>query len=379
MVCDVIIGYKVDYRKESLIRFSYMKNLDVRLYAEELLRSKITLDKFKDSVNFVSNSNGTFQTEIANSSDMLKSIKERNEGLLQDVVYIFIFNEDTGLCFGGADFGFIPLTQDSINEHLSVFYDMEFDKYLQMGKISTSDIKAILDNPFAFLKGIKKEKTINMVFGSLCHSLILEPHKTSNCFAIEPVCDKRTKEGKAIYEKFISEIDDTMEIVKPDVYNKALELVEAFKKTPLFSFYVENAKCEVVAQNDIFKGRADIYNKKEGFIADLKIVSDSSAEAFAKLAGNLRYYIQAYIYMQLFNVDKFYFIAIESKEPYTSAIYELDKTALDLAKDNIDKALKTLQELKENKAENLNVRYSDIKDVLSPKVIALPNYVFYEQ
>ena len=378
MKCDVVIGYRVENRKESLIRFSYIKNLDVILYAEELLRSKKALDKFKESVEFVSKFNGIFYTEITNSRDMLKSLKERNESL-QNVGYIIIFDEDTGLHFGGADFGFIPLTQEAISEHLSVFYDMDFDKYLQIGKISTSDIKAILDNPFAFFKGIKKEKTPSMAFGSLCHSLILEPHKTNNLFAIEPICDKRTKEGKATYEQFISSVSDNMEIVKPDVYNKALELVESFKKTPLFSFYVENAKYEVVAQNDIFKGRADIYNKKEGFIADLKIVSDSSAEAFARLAGNLRYYIQAYIYMQLFNVDKFYFIAIESKEPYTSAIYELDKTALDLAKDNIDKALKTLQEIRENEAEMLNVRYSDIKDVLSPKVIALPNYVFYEQ
>ena len=60
-----------------------------------------------------------------------------------------------------------------------------------------------------------------------------------------------------------------------------------------------------------FRGKADIYDAKHNFIADLKTTQDINK--FEWSAESYNYHVQAFIYTELFNVpvSNFYFIAVD--------------------------------------------------------------------
>ena len=53
----------------------------------------------------------------------------------------------------------------------------------------------------AYIEGEKQAPTSAMNLGSLVHSVVFD----QNNYAVLPECDRRTKEGKLIYESFMTE------------------------------------------------------------------------------------------------------------------------------------------------------------------------------
>ena len=65
---------------------------------------------------------------------------------------------------------------------------------------------------------------------------------------------------------------------------------------------------------------------------------------------------------------------IETKEPYTIGIYELDYIALELAEAEVKKALQIIADMDE--LDNIVNVYGS--QSIEPVMLALPNYVFYD-
>ena len=89
--------------------------------------------------------------------------------------------------------------------------------------LSKSNLDLIRKSPAhykAFLDGEKSKPTPAMVFGSLVHSVVFNEDN----FAVMPECDRRTKEGKAIYEQFLSESAGKELIVTSAQYETALKI-----------------------------------------------------------------------------------------------------------------------------------------------------------
>ena len=83
-------------------------------------------------------------------------------------------------------------------------------EYRSREGVSSSDLKKIMKSP-AHFRHWKDNPDItdtpSLLFGRAAHKYILETYDFYNEFAIAPICDRRTKEGKEKWNKFVSESD----------------------------------------------------------------------------------------------------------------------------------------------------------------------------
>lgn len=249
--------------------------------------------------------------------------------------------------------------------------------------LSYSDIKIILDNPFEYLNKQDEVKSENMLLGSVIHSLILEKDNFFNDFMIMENVDLRTKEGKA--KKQVAEVrakNFNATLIKQSLYDKALEVVNAFKRSKAYNMF----KCAGLAEASYFgeiegkkcKCRPDFYMEKENIILDIKTTAKGGAmpDAFTKNIAKYKYYIQAALYLKLTGAKDFYFVAIEVEAPYMIGIYKLDNVSLEFGMSEIRRAFSLVDNLDKFK-DNV---YKDIENNFNMvQSLTLPNYVYYQK
>ncbi|OCS09372.1 hypothetical protein CFTD6783_08375 [Campylobacter fetus subsp. testudinum] len=210
-------------------------------------------------------------------------------------------------------------------------------EYHARPEISKSDLDLLAKSPLHYKNKEFKEQTPSMLLGSVVHKLVLEPKDFSGEFAVAPIADRRTKQGKELIAEFEANLNgktavpaDTFDIAK-DMANEVLSM----KQTAVF---LRDGKAEQSYFSELnsiqVKCRPDFYNEELGLIVDLKTTSDASASEFIKSVANFNYHIQAAFYMDImrslgYRADKFLFIAVETKLPYYVGFYELDKEALE--------------------------------------------------
>ena len=197
----------------------------------------------------------------------------------------------------------------------------------------------------------ERKETAALVMGAAVHCAILEPERFSQDFAVLPDCDRRTKEGKAIYEQFITRhagkmvltIDQVHELnsIKNAVMSHEIAKLMLTGGEAEYSYY---STCPIT--NLAKKCRPDY--KKNGALIDLKTTMDASFEGFARQMGNLGYLIQAAHYVDVYNesqgtnVDEFFFVAVENKAPYAVAVYRVDSMQLEIGREGCKKSLAKL-------------------------------------
>ena len=248
-------------------------------------------------------------------------------------------------------------------------------EYREREELSASDIKQLLDNPYKFKIGAKIEETQSMKLGTLAHCLVLEPYRFNEIYAVAPEVDKRTKDGKEIWEAFNGANKNKI-VIDRAMHDTAQGIYKSLNDNGLLHAYFTNGKVEVsYLESELFgvkfKARPDFISEDGELIVDLKCVSDSSPKGFQRLCANLRYYIQAYLYLKITGAKRFVFVAVETKEPHTIGIYELDYIALEFAEKEVLRALDILKDIKSQK------NIYTLGD-LQAKILTLPNYVFYD-
>jgi exodeoxyribonuclease VIII len=180
----------------------------------------------------------------------------------------------------------------------------------------------------AYIQGEKKEPTASMVFGSLVHSVLFD----QDDFAIMPSCDRRTKEGKMLYEAFLETSEGKELIVTSEQHEQALLIAQSVAKHPKASALLSEGVAEIPVFGQLggmpAKCKPDFHNTKFNVLVDLKTTNDASPTEFAKSVWNFRYHVQAAMYMDLTNAKRFFFIAVEKEAPFNCEIYELDEESI---------------------------------------------------
>lgn len=264
---------------------------------------------------------------------------------------------------------------------------MTSQEYHNLPQISKSDLDLLAKSPlhFKMKNELKSEPSPSLILGSLVHKLVLEPNDFKNEFLIEPVCDKRTKEGKALYTELLANLGDKT-LVSQEQFNTAQAIANAVLKTPQAKFFLKDGLAEQVYFGEIngveVKAKPDFYNEKLGVIVDLKTTSDASAGGFSKSSANFNYHIQTAFYSEILRqngkaVNNFLFIAVETKPPYFVGFYELDDEALNLAQSRILELLSLYRFCRDNDkwwgyAKKIDNKINHIVK------ISLPAYKFYE-
>lgn len=179
---------------------------------------------------------------------------------------------------------------------------MANDPYFDIPAISASGITSFLRSPLHYWKEspfnpnrVSSPDTPAKLIGRAAHSLILTPELFPAEFAVSPVCDRRTTEGKARYAAFErTAIGKT--IITQDIYITVMKMNTAAMKHP----NVAHLLSEGIAEESITwrrskdgplcKGKID-HNRK-GIIVDYKTTEDASEEAFRRSVAKWGYHRQ---------------------------------------------------------------------------------------
>lgn len=175
------------------------------------------------------------------------------------------------------------------------------------------------------------EPTPAMAFGSLLHTMILEPELLHSEYFHDgslSCIDKRTKAGKEQYAAFL-EACEGRKIVSISDWKKAEAMRDSVMSHRIASRLLTGGKAEqtVFFNDDGCKCKARADYLRENCIVDLKTTVDASPAGFAKSIANYRYNVQQAHYCKGFNLNRFVFVAVEKTPPYLVGVYVIDEVA----------------------------------------------------
>lgn len=175
-----------------------------------------------------------------------------------------------------------------------------------------------------------------MVFGGAFHKAVLEPEGFDSEFAVCPDVDLRTKDGKAVYSRFLEESAGKRVISQPEH-----EAIQGMRESILANKYASaliSGECETSyywtdeLTGVLCKARPDAVKrlKDTGVIADLKSCVHADTESFTKDCIRYGYDLQAAMYKEAVELESgiphaFVFIAVEKTPPYMLNVMQADE------------------------------------------------------
>lgn len=240
-------------------------------------------------------------------------------------------------------------------------------EYHARPEVSSSQLKTILRSPAhyraAYLDGApRKESTANMVLGSLTHTLFLEPEQYGSEYIVAPECDRRTKEGKAVYAAF-QDAADGLTIITAEQLQTAQAMANS-----LCGHIIHEAMTGGHAEASIFYSasvggvgmacriRPDYHippcdTWPTGLIIDVKTTDDARPEAFARTCVTYGYDLSAAMYCDGFmrhygttEPPLFLLLVVERDAPNAVACYECSPEMLAKGDEKYRRALALLDE-----------------------------------
>lgn len=229
---------------------------------------------------------------------------------------------------------------------------MTESEYKKADGIRRSDLWRINESPQKFMWAMNNPEPPSqaLIFGAVVHKLLLEP-ETFDCeFAIIPDCDRRTKEGKAIYNAFLEEITENGKSpISADEYQVALDMVQAARETPFVERLLDGMHEQAFFWADdlteeLCKSRIDCVSSVNGkpVIVEYKTTTDARTEQFMRTAISYGYDMQAAMQIEALKNGSnlcrsqddygnivvedptFIFIVQEKKQPYMVNILTAD-------------------------------------------------------
>lgn len=218
-------------------------------------------------------------------------------------------------------------------------------EYNEAEGIRRSDLWKMEDSPekFKYFLEHPVEQTPAMAFGSACHKATLEPEDFGNEYAVAPNVDKRTKEGKETWAKFIEEnegktvisIDDVAVIGEMKMalcdcpLARKLIYGKGESEVPFFWTDKETGeKCKVKVD------RLVKFNRK-WYVIDYKTTACAETFRFNSDIFKMGYFMQAAMYtegvMKAKKLKKrpgFLFVAQEKKPPYSVNVIEVSEEVM---------------------------------------------------
>lgn len=221
-------------------------------------------------------------------------------------------------------------------------------EYNQINALNYSGAKMLLISPAHFKSYLTqpREETKALRVGSLTHAKVLQPEIVDDTFIVSPELDKRTKEGKLLFEQFQAAAGSKTVISKDewqlteDVSNTMKQIIKRMNVTFLkteFMFTTELGGCPVKCAIDALGD--------DDYLYDLKTCESASPRDFLRSVLQYRYALQAYFYRSAFEgafasrLKGFRFIAVEKEAPFAGAVYELGVEVMTSAAFDFEKAI----------------------------------------
>ena len=218
-----------------------------------------------------------------------------------------------------------------------------------------------LDYVPAKARAANDKDTPTLLRGRAAHALILEGSEAFDKeFTVSPTCDKRTKEGKAIYAKHIAEnIGKT--VISEEDYVRIMGMNMAVRSHPAAAELLENGVSEqTVIWKDEETGimcrcRPDrVPSGDYPLLVDLKGTKDATEYGFDKAIKTYSYYRQAAMYTEGISkvtgkkYEAFGLIAVEWEFPHLTDVVFIDPDYLAEGRRQFHELLRLEKQCREN-------------------------------
>ena len=256
------------------------------------------------------------------------------------------------------------------------------EQYHANAAISHSKLECFRRRPALFFKKYiakslpQSEESPAFRLGSAVHCAILEESTFSTRYAVKPDCDRRTKEGKAVFadwsalnlgKTFISAEELVQLIAMREAVAAHPIACDLLKTgTPEMTWRVPQANALGALQCRTDWWNADGCETSEGqpYVLDVKTVESLDLDAFRnfeRAAFSYGYHRQAGFYLPLINelhskpVTQMYYVAVEKVEPYGCAVYRLSDDAIARGQDeNIGDLIRLKKSFETNTWPNID-------------------------
>lgn len=214
--------------------------------------------------------------------------------------------------------------------------------HTDLSAVARGDIVAMLDSPAHVAARRQKpyeEQSMNdaLRIGRLVHSMLLEPAKFKDAFAVMPDFGAmQSSKNRATRDAWLAELPSGTQVLKPDELPMLFGMARGLSRNQTAMDIFEGAIFEAsVYYRDPVTGlkcrtRPDIINRGLGVLADLKTTRSADFSEFQRTAWTNRYDIQLSMYAEsVFRVTgemptSYPIIAIEKEPPYSCVVFTLD-------------------------------------------------------
>jgi hypothetical protein len=235
-----------------------------------------------------------------------------------------------------------------------VIYGVPFEEYRAMCGINCSALKLIERSPAHYIQSLisPHAPTTAQALGTLTHLLVLEWERAHEGFIVAPECDRRTKDGKAIWADFQAASAGKL-VVTQEQYDDARAMRDAILGNDYARALLADGDPEVTLFGELgginAQARLDWLCNGHDVIVDLKTATDASEKEFGRAAGKYGYHMQAAFYTDLaaecgLGARDFVFIVVENTAPYAVALYQLEPDAVHIGRIRYQRALQTYVE-----------------------------------
>lgn len=208
----------------------------------------------------------------------------------------------------------------------------------------------------------KREPSVAMVMGTLCHSLTLEPGKVPMQIALRgaPDTDDRFNYRKTVGKAWRDAQEAAgLVILKEDEYESVKRMVKSITEHPLCKSIFAQGESELSCfarhkDTDILrKFRLDWLPLGGDALVDVKTCQDEGAslDEFQKTLYKLRYYVQAAYYLDGWNAlnpdnqrKHFVFVAVEKAPPFLVNVMHVEPDSLALGREQYERDLWTYRQ-----------------------------------
>jgi len=239
-------------------------------------------------------------------------------------------------------------------------------EYNEHPGVRRSDLWKISESPEKYLWAIQHpvEQSPALVFGSACHKYILEKEEFDKEYAVSIPVDKRTKEGKALWETFCEQNADKT-IISADDFKTISAMREALMNCKLASSLLYGkGKTELPFfwkdkdSGELCKVKLDrlIRLDRRFVVVDYKTAKSAQTDQFVHSMIKYGYHLQAAMYTEgVMKAKKlkyrpdFIFVVQEKTEPYSvNVIYVPNESSvMQYGYDTFRELLGTLHKCKE--------------------------------
>lgn len=244
--------------------------------------------------------------------------------------------------------------------------------FIEKRPLSYSALKQFKKSPAHYYEHVtaKKVPTPALIRGGLVDCLLLTPDKFEKEYFILPEINRRTTEGKAIYEKLLHENEGKLLISQQDL-DEARLIVERVKADKYAANYLNNiveTQRKMIWRNKEFDlpmiGYVDFICDVDGqkFAGEFKTTQDADPNNFERSISRFDYHLQTAVYLDAFKRIGYEFpemihIAVETSEPYACSVMMMSHDMIEIGKQELNTLLQHFRYCIDNQKFNEGYNY----------------------